>query len=558
MHNPKTNNYKNHPVYNRLLSSGPKRILSLDGGGIRGALTLGYLVHIEQLLRDRYGKEDLVLSDYFDLVGGTSTGGIIATLIALGWPVAKIKALYMELGPKIFKRRKHPLNWWKLKYVLSSEYSHTLYERILSEDRYLGTKTLGSKDFKTGLALFAKRADTFSTWAFHNHPRNAFYEQNKNLLMKDLVRATSAAPTYFQPKEITLSDQQAAIFIDGGVSMVNNPALMLFLMATIKSYGYNWHKGADHLQIVSVGTGYGVKRIQKKDKNKLLKRCAIGWAQEVPDMFMADAVELNQVMLQYMSNPAVPVEVDRAIGDLSDELLTSQPLLQYIRYNSPLTEHHLRSIDVKLSGDVNELIPMDRPQNAERLFEIGEKDGARLVKAAHYDETFDYGLNRDTVMTQAQAMERFKKIIEDRGRDYQKHGQVTAQQTTQEEEVISITKYGIETRNIAQIGDYILTNNTRSQEKYAVTEEVFNKRYESINTADEGKKLYQAIGTIIGIQLTPELLQELSLKKHGQLIADWGAEQYYSVGDYIVMPTPQKNEVYRIGKEEFMETYRLI
>jgi len=53
----------------------PKRILSLDGGGIRGFLTLQYLEAIEALLRQRTGRADLVLSDYFDLIGGTSTGG---------------------------------------------------------------------------------------------------------------------------------------------------------------------------------------------------------------------------------------------------------------------------------------------------------------------------------------------------------------------------------------------------------------------------------------------------------------------------------------------------
>lgn len=559
MHNSKSDLYKDHPVYTRLMTSGPKRILALDGGGIRGALTLGFLEQIESLLRQRYDKKDLVLSDYFDLVGGTSTGGIIATLVSLGWQVSDIKTLYMELGPQIFKRRSHILNWSYFKYLLSAEYRHDLYEDILSKENYFGDRTLGSKDFKTGLALFAKRADTYSTWAFHNHPRNYFYEDNKNLLVRDLVRATSAAPTYFRSKELILSDQQSAVFIDGGVSMVNNPALMLFLMATIKSYGYNWRKGANHLQIVSVGTGYGVKRLQKKQKANLLKRKSISWASELPDMFMSDALELNQILLSYMSHPTIPVELDRAVGDLSDDLLTDQPLLQYVRYNTPLTQHHLRSLDINRSIDeVAELIPMDRPNNAKLLYDIGDRDGAKKVKAEHFDPTFDYGIHPPKSMTQEEAFHLFKKIIETQGQHYKKYGQVTARQTTEVEEVTSITKYGIETHNVAQPGDYILTNSTSSQERYVIKEGVFNDRYSYLTDAPNGEKVYQAQGSVRAVQLTKALLYSMRLDIHGLFTAAWGQSQYYSIGDYLVTPTPQNNEVYRIGLEEFKQTYREI
>jgi hypothetical protein len=81
----------------------PKRILSLDGGGIRGILTLEYLEVIEGMLRQRTGRPDLCLADYFDLIGGTSTGAIIAATLACGMPVAKIKKVYRDLGASVFK-----------------------------------------------------------------------------------------------------------------------------------------------------------------------------------------------------------------------------------------------------------------------------------------------------------------------------------------------------------------------------------------------------------------------------------------------------------------------
>src|SRR5439155_6831089 len=89
---------------NRLKSKGPKRILSLDGGGIRGAVTLGFLGEIERILAGRHEdldgmkKEDFRLCHYFDLIGGTSTGSIIAALLAVGgYSVAEIKSKYRQL-----------------------------------------------------------------------------------------------------------------------------------------------------------------------------------------------------------------------------------------------------------------------------------------------------------------------------------------------------------------------------------------------------------------------------------------------------------------------------
>jgi patatin-like phospholipase/acyl hydrolase len=96
----------------RLSSVGPKRILALDGGGIRGAVTLGFLEGIEQNLAERHDrlkiipKNEFRLHQYFDLIGGTSTGSIIAALLAIGgYSVAEIKEMYVNLGGQIFSDR---------------------------------------------------------------------------------------------------------------------------------------------------------------------------------------------------------------------------------------------------------------------------------------------------------------------------------------------------------------------------------------------------------------------------------------------------------------------
>src|SRR5262245_33993012 len=87
-----------------LFAAGRKRVLALDGGGVRGIVTIAFLEKIEHVLKERSGRSDFRLSDYFDLIGGTSVGSLLATLLALGYPVAEIKQLFTSWAPGIFRR----------------------------------------------------------------------------------------------------------------------------------------------------------------------------------------------------------------------------------------------------------------------------------------------------------------------------------------------------------------------------------------------------------------------------------------------------------------------
>src|ERR1044071_8287266 len=83
----------------------PKRMLALDGGGIRGVLTLGFLKHIKELLKRRSGAgDDFRLCDYFELIGGTSTRSIIAAGLAKGSTVKQLAEVYRGLGAQVFTR----------------------------------------------------------------------------------------------------------------------------------------------------------------------------------------------------------------------------------------------------------------------------------------------------------------------------------------------------------------------------------------------------------------------------------------------------------------------
>ena len=94
----------------------PKRILSLDGGGLRVFFTLEVLERVEQLVRQRLGRDEAVLADHFDLIAGTSTGAILGALLAWGKSIAWVKSLYKEVAVKVFRPYRNPLQWWRHRY----------------------------------------------------------------------------------------------------------------------------------------------------------------------------------------------------------------------------------------------------------------------------------------------------------------------------------------------------------------------------------------------------------------------------------------------------------
>jgi uncharacterized protein len=373
-------------------NSGPKRILSLDGGGIRGALTLGYLKRIESILQEKYGKNYL-LCDHFDLIGGTSTGSIIAAGLAMGKTVEEIRELYMQLGGKIFGKKRRWYNPFEFRAFLKAEYDYSALEASLQEvfrykqegsGQYL-QMNLGSDQLKTGLTIVAKRADTNSTWPMINHPGGKYFEYNKNIPLWQAIRASSAAPTYFEPKLIDVGKGQKAAFIDGGVSMANNPSLTLLMVATLQGFPFRWKTGEDNLTMVSVGTGHTVFRRQTGDITKAWLKT---WAKNVPEMLMQDASKQNQLVMQWLSKSPTAIEIDSEIGSLEMDSLGASPVFKYLRYSMPITENHLNGLQMGRSfnaNDVDDLAEMSHAYNKEILYDLGAADAARTVLAAHFD-----------------------------------------------------------------------------------------------------------------------------------------------------------------------------
>lgn len=372
-----------------LFEPGPKRILALDGGGIRGILTIQILARIEEILRRRVGGDpDFRLADYFDLIGGTSTGAIIAAGLATGRSVAELDVLYRGLGENVFQSTLFRRGLFRAKFSAD-------YLRKVLDEEFQGTR-LGDPEVRTGLAVVMKRLDTGSPWIVHNNPRGRYFATrrgsaataNADFHLKDVVRASTAAPTYFEPELITVSSGVQGAFVDGGISPHNNPALQLLLMATLEGYGLQWPLGADNILLVSLGTGaweleLGAEQIGRMSAANLGLRSL--------SSLMDDAAALNETILQWLSASTTARQIDREIGDLRGDVLGGgAPWLTYLRYNAQLDRDWLsEQAKLNLSArQVKAIREMDDPANMELLVEVGAAI-AETVKESDLKAHFD-------------------------------------------------------------------------------------------------------------------------------------------------------------------------
>lgn len=368
-----------------LFGAGPKRLLALDGGGVRGIVALTYLERIERLLRERSGGDpEFRLCDYFDLIGGTSTGAIVATALAVGFPVERIVELYRTMMPQVFKTSR-----WRIG-LRTPKYSHDPLARLLEEQ--FGDITLGSSRVRTGLVIVTKRFDTGSPWIIHNNPRGKFFDHpeapNREFLLRDVVRASTAAAPYFGPKKLRVGGDVEGVFVDGGVSPYNNPALQLLMVATLRGFGLGWPAGAEHLFLVSVGTG-SRSPSYRPDRAFRMPSAIVG-LRSVRSV-IADASWLTQTILQWISNSPTPWEVDQEVGDLGGDILGGREWLSYVRYDLRLeAEWLVEKLGVERQPEVlRDLAELDRPRNVEALAVLGTAAAAVQVKGEHFPGAFD-------------------------------------------------------------------------------------------------------------------------------------------------------------------------
>lgn len=360
-----------------IFGPGPKHILAIDGGGVRGLIALAYLERIERWLRQTFG-DGMRLSDAFDLIGGTSTGALIATGVSLGMEAGELISTYLSLSRRVFRGGR-----WHGGAFVPKFRTKPLLRAIRAR---VGDETLGSDKLRTGLAIVAKRLDSGSVWVFHNNPKGKYFGaegqsssfvSNKDLPLAQLLRASAAAPTFFAPEDITIAPGVQGRFVDGGVSPYNNPALLLLMLATVKGYGFNWPTGVERLSIISLGTG--IEPIAPEQTRSMLSAAL---AVQSLKSVLQDASWQTQTILQWLGDTLDPWEIDSEIGDLSADQLGPEPLFRYIRCNVMLEQRWLAdNLDIALSErELKALALLDRADRGQALLDIGRAAASRQIK----------------------------------------------------------------------------------------------------------------------------------------------------------------------------------
>ena len=373
---------------------GPKRILALDGGGLRGVLTLGLLREIETLLRKRHGGDpDFRLSDYFDLIAGTSTGAIIGAALSLGMSVDEVHTHYLRLGKFVFKRSL--LRWGALRAKFDGD---KVREALIG---VLGERRLDSPDFRTGLLVVSKRLDTGSTWPLTNNPRSAYFDRgtqsttipNREYPLWQVVRASTAAPYFFDPETMQIGRSSGGLkavkgdFVDGGVSPGNNPALLALMTATMQGYRLDWPVGEQALQVVSVGTG---KANAEVGHAGLIAGTAAIHAVMSLKALMEDCADQVEAVMQWLSHSPTARTIDREMG-LGQPTLGGHAMCSYLRYNVQLQpDWCLQHLGETFSAKaLQALEAMDEPDNIPELDRLGRLAGQKLVLDGHFGAEFN-------------------------------------------------------------------------------------------------------------------------------------------------------------------------
>jgi hypothetical protein len=379
----------------RYEGDGPRRMLALDGGGIRGLITLGILEKIEKLVKDKTGRK---LCDYFDYIAGTSTGAIIAAGLATGMTIADLLKFYSSSGKQMFDPA-----WLveRVKYLYSADPLKAKLQQVFGP-----TTTLEPDNLKCLLLVVTKNVSTDSPWPISSNPDAKYNDPNRKdcnlrIPLWQLVRSSTAAPVFFPPEVVpwdSTDQSKTFVFVDGGATPYNNPAFLLYRMATEPAYGLSWKTGEDDLLLISVGTGASESlgaTVARPNKN--IVSTVAGFPGELMYGIQVD----QDINCRTIGRCTYGAQLDRELLDLVPRQLRSKmstgeryaasvvPLstklgrrFLYARYNADLSAEGL--IDLGFRGvDPASIQKMDAVGNIPILTDIG-RAAANHVLTDHF------------------------------------------------------------------------------------------------------------------------------------------------------------------------------
>jgi uncharacterized protein len=292
------------------------KILSIDGGGIKGVIPCMILAEIER----RTGSP---VSGLFNLIAGTSTGGIIGLGLSRPGPDGQnaytandMLDLYEKNGKDIFSRRRE--DFWsrlgslfkKTKDIATHNYEIENFEKLLEQK--FGDTRLGEGLIK----LLVTTYDIQSGKPFYFSTRLALKDEKENILMRSVARATSAAPTFFEPSLVGYDEARSLAFVDGGV-FANNPSILAYGEAkeiwknSKPVVSKEFEKLIDPqvtpddrdfpFYMLSLGCGHSVSKVDYSDAKDWR---AIEWVQPLlTDVFMRSVEESTDYTMHYLLPP---------------------------------------------------------------------------------------------------------------------------------------------------------------------------------------------------------------------------------------------------------------
>lgn len=214
-----------------------KRILSIDGGGIRGVIPASTLVKLERQLAKP-------VRECFDFVAGTSTRALIAAAVAAGIPATRILEIYTQRAGEIFTPPRFIADAKRL--ITGYMYDPDNIRKVLASE-FGAAVNWTLNDSPIRLLITAKGIDTHPWYFVQDNPKNAGTTGKLGLI--DCAVASAAAPTYFKPWTIQIG-ARPAILVDGGVGVTGNPVYQ----ACVEAFYYDTFP-PEETKIVSLGTG---------------------------------------------------------------------------------------------------------------------------------------------------------------------------------------------------------------------------------------------------------------------------------------------------------------
>jgi hypothetical protein len=159
------------------------------------------------------------------------------------------------------------------------------------------------------------------------------------------------------------------------------------------------------------------------------------------------------------------------------------------------------------------------------------------------------------MITQQKMLDYFLPVFKSKGKNFRKKSLIKAKKATPGLLVITKTSDGVETRNIAEEGDWLVENQTSSEEKYLVKPDIFESKYEMVDSLGDGWACYKPKGIMRGYEFEASDLRHFDINDRLEFQAPWKDTMFVRIGDYLIIP-PGEQEIYRVARKEFMETYQ--